>query len=238
MLCQKKVWVTCCLLITFFVAQAQRVVVNKGIGGNNSADLLKRIDKDVIAQSSDMVILMVGTNDMVNSKKFISYEVYRKNYDTLVSKMRSCGIIPILLSSPPIDTGYLFQRHVRTLFTENPNHKILKINAFQKNYADSLGLHFIDIYQAFTNVGSPNGSCKSLIINECNKGIADGIHPTEKGYKFIADKIYRYLKHNKLLKPDMEIICFGDSITYGAYMNGEGTATGDTYPAALHRKLN
>ena len=33
------------------------------------------------------------------------------------------------------------------------------------------------------------------------------------------------------------IACFGDSITYGVYVAGEGTASGETYPAFLARKL-
>ncbi|WP_372934509.1 hypothetical protein [Mariniphaga sediminis] len=34
-----------------------------------------------------------------------------------------------------------------------------------------------------------------------------------------------------------KIICFGDSLTFGVYMKGEGTAEGDTYPAILKQLI-
>ncbi len=46
-------------------------VLNKGVAGNNSKDLMVRVDNDVINEQPDLVIIMVGTNDMINSKKFL-----------------------------------------------------------------------------------------------------------------------------------------------------------------------
>jgi lysophospholipase L1-like esterase len=68
-------------------------------------------------------------------------------------------------------------------------------------------------------------------------GIEDGLHPTRDGYRLIAQEVYRYLKQHQLLKKNRRIICFGDSITYGAFMDGKGTAEGDTYPAFLKNLL-
>lgn len=105
-------------------AFAQRVVVNKGVGGNNTNDLLKRFDKDVLAQSPDLVIMMVGTNDMLNTKKIVSYELYRANYESIIQKLIKHKIKVVMMSSPPVDTEYLFQRHQRALFKQDPNEKI------------------------------------------------------------------------------------------------------------------
>jgi hypothetical protein len=35
-----------------------------------------------------------------------------------------------------------------------------------------------------------------------------------------------------------KVACMGDSVTFGIKMTGEGTVTGDTYPAVLNAMLN
>ena len=37
------------------------------------------------------------------------------------------------------------------------------------------------------------------------------------------------------VKPGETVVCFGDSLTFGASVKGAGTAEGETYPAALKR---
>ena len=34
------------------------------------------------------------------------------------------------------------------------------------------------------------------------------------------------------------VVCFGDSLTFGAGAKGAGTVTGETYPAALQRSFD
>ncbi|MNY53777.1 GDSL-like Lipase/Acylhydrolase [compost metagenome] len=94
------------------------------------------------------------------------------------------------------------------------------------------------MYSLFKAKGAPNREINSLILNQKNFGKEDGVHPTKQGYQLIAETVYGYLKKNRLLKRGKKIICFGDSITYGAYMSGEGTSNGDTYPAFLSRLIN
>jgi lysophospholipase L1-like esterase len=212
-------------------------VLNKGIAGNNTQDLVKRIDRDVLAEHPDLVILMAGSNDMLNSRKFISYAAFCDNYQQLIGALKSRGIGVVLMSPPPVDTGYVFQRHDRRLFVQEPNARLDSLNRLIRQLATLNQVHYIDINGAFTNLGSPNRQPHSLIINQANMGIADGLHPTREGYQLIAGEVYRYLKQHKLLKRKQKILCFGDSITYGAFMAGKGTTLGDTYPAYLQRLL-
>ena len=55
------------MMISFQDAFAQ--VFNEGVAGNTSIDLEKRIETDVLNRGAHLVIVMVGTNDMLNSKK-------------------------------------------------------------------------------------------------------------------------------------------------------------------------
>ena len=59
------------LLISF---QCDIEIINKGIGGNNTRDLISRVEKDVISEKPDIVIMMVGTNDMFWLPKRLPYD--------------------------------------------------------------------------------------------------------------------------------------------------------------------
>jgi lysophospholipase L1-like esterase len=56
------------------------------------------------------------------------------------------------------------------------------------------------------------------------------------GYKVMAAAIYQTILG---FKPKSKtVICFGDSITKGYRLKGEGTTEGEPYPAVLKRMLN
>lgn len=213
-------------------------IQNKGVAGNNSSDLVKRVDAAVVALQPDLVILLVGTNDMMNSKKMIPLESFIQNYQQLVQRIKTTGADLVLLSIPPVDTGYIFQRHPRNAYDVDPNEKIRRANeTIRQLTVSNKGLYFFDLYEMFVKEGSPNRTNESLIVNEQNLGKPDGVHPTREGYTKMAESLYAYLKEKKLLKKNRKLICFGDSITFGAFMEGAGTTEGDSYPAQLKRLL-
>ncbi len=137
-------------------AVAQYQILNKGIAGNSTQNLLARIDKDVLAEQPDLVILMAGTNDMVNSRKMISYDELEKNYRDILEKLKAKQITVVTMSPPPVDTGYLFLRHDRKLYNEDPNQKLAVLNTLVKKLAKAQQAHFIDLHAVFTAAGSPN----------------------------------------------------------------------------------
>lgn len=64
-------------------------VLNRGFAGNNSTQLLQRIQRDVVAASPDLILILVGTNDMINSKKFLSYDSYLSNLQNIIRILKS-----------------------------------------------------------------------------------------------------------------------------------------------------
>ena len=212
-------------------------VLNKGIGGNNTNDLISRVENDVISQKPEIVIMMVGTNDMFWIKKRISYDQYASNLDTLIGLFKSNNIEVILVSPPPADTSYLFERHDRELFVELPNKKLEIVSEILRTKSAQNNLLFVDIFNQFKKKGIPDHNKDNIIRNEFNSGAHDGVHPTPHGYRMIADKIFKKLLDNGKIKEGINIICFGDSITFGAHVAGEGTASGETYPAYLKERI-
>lgn len=77
------------LIVLFYLLslKANSQVLNKGVSGNNTMQFLQRINTDVIHENPDLVIVMGGTNDLLNSKKMISYGDYAQNLKLLVTKI-------------------------------------------------------------------------------------------------------------------------------------------------------
>lgn len=212
-------------------------VLNKGIAGNNSKELLARVNNDVVKEQPDLVVIMVGTNDMINSKKFLTFEEYSSNLKQITTKIKSA--LPhtkiVLTSILPVDEDYVFKRHERGVFKFFPNYKIDSLNVLIKDFSRKEDLYFIDVNSCFKGMNFKDKN--SLLINGVNFNVDDGVHPTTKGYQIIGDFIALELRKQGLVKRKMKIVCFGDSITFGAFMEGKGTATGNTYPAVLLKAL-
>src|SRR5690349_2116023 len=82
-------------------------VINAGVGGNNTQDLLDRIQKDCLAHRPDLTVLMVGTNDM-NTKKHIPLPQYTANLDSLSQQIRQAGSELVLMTILPVYEPYLY----------------------------------------------------------------------------------------------------------------------------------
>lgn len=208
-------------------------VINAGVGGNTTVQLLERLQNDVLEKAPDLVIVMVGTNDMLNSRKLVSYRAYEDNLEHIVKSIKQTHSKVVLMTSPPADSVYLFKRHDKKLFNEAPNVKLESARNSVSRVAKKLSVHYLDLFQIFKDMDLPKHNSDLFFKNISNSGAADGVHPTALGYRFIGELVFRYLKENQLLEKSQKIICLGDSITYGSGMQGRGTATGDTYPAIL-----
>ena len=175
---------------------------------------------------------------MVNSRKFINYEQFKSNYAAIIGKLKANRTEVLLMIPPPVDTGYLFKRHKVSSFSEDPNLKIQKAGEIIRSLAGENGFAIIDLNSLFKTKGEPNSEIHSLILNFKNSGKEDGIHPTSHGYRLIAEEVFAKMKEGGLRRSCKKIVCFGDSMTYGSFMPGAGTAEGETYPSYLNQLLN
>ncbi|WP_462405467.1 SGNH/GDSL hydrolase family protein [Gracilibacillus sp. Marseille-QA3620] len=178
-------------------------VVNKGVFNDNSAHLLERLEKDVLAEHPAIVLIGIGGNDCnfkwAEVAEFprgdhtptVPLDSYIENIKTIISKVKEEGITPILLAMPPLDpvryyeyTAHLFSSKISEWIcrTGGIEHWHGMYNRALKKTAKELGVKFIDIRTAMKKAGE----LKVLISD-------DGIHPTEAGYQAIASEIYHSL---------------------------------------------
>lgn len=79
-------------------------VVNTGINGNTSADVLARIE-DVTAQNPNLVLLGVGGNDVLQR---IEPETTRANITATIDKLQAANIPVVLIAQPHFSVSALF----------------------------------------------------------------------------------------------------------------------------------
>ena len=219
------------LLILFVGISSMAEIINAGIGGENTDKILARFQKDALKRKPDLVILMAGTNDTVNSYAALPPTKYKQNLLKLVSLSQKKGIKIILVEIPPAYEKYLRKRHKKTFFDKKSASERIKVsNKILADVAKAKKIPLVKIHDLFLPVTEKKGC---LIRNKSNCKVEDGIHPTPAGYKVIAKAIYDTIIKNKI--PHKKIVCIGDSITYGIHVKGAGTSFGECYPGILNK---
>ncbi len=79
-------------------------VVNAGINGNTSADVLARVET-IIAQHPDLVLLSVGGNDVLQRVQSVSTTA---NITMTIDTLKSANVPVVLIAQPYFSTSALF----------------------------------------------------------------------------------------------------------------------------------
>ncbi|RYZ98524.1 MAG: hypothetical protein EOP47_19140 [Sphingobacteriaceae bacterium] len=200
-------------------------IYNKGGDGNTTAHLLGRVDKDVIDLRPKLVIIMIGTND-VNQN--IPFTQFKANLASVINRIKIAGADVLLMSPPPRGVDVIsFPEYEHNDITDT-------ITKIHNELSKELGCYYLDMNKLFKDAGTPNPTASSMIFNAANNPERpDGIHPNAKGMLFIATKLFNFMQANlpSIKSGDVTIVCFGDSITWGAGSNL-------SYPSQLSKLLN
>ena len=89
-------------------------VINAGVNGDTSADVLARVE-DIVKQTPDLVLLGVGGNDVLQR---ISPDTTRANINATVDRLKSANIGVVLIAEPYFSTSALFGKA-----SDNPLYK-------------------------------------------------------------------------------------------------------------------
>lgn len=212
-------------------AAGTELLVNAGIAGNNTNNLLKRIYTDCLAHQPTLTILMIGTNDM-NNGKHVPLEKFRNNLNMLSDRIINSGSQLMLMTILPFYEPYLLLRHPVAFFQpEGPEGRRKQVNEVIIKTAAERKAGLLDIGSIFEKVGKIGLEKDCLLRNKENSGKEDGVHPTREGYRFLALAVSQYIQYNH--HDARRIVCFGDSIT-----KGDGSVDKESYPAYLKKLLS
>lgn len=140
-------------------------VVNRGIGGQTTPQMLLRFRADVVALRPAVVHILAGTNDVAGNTGPSTVQDFRNNIMSMVELAQANGIEVILGSIPPAAT-FNWQPAL------DPVPRIRELNAWLRDYAARTDLGYIDY---FTALAGSKGELRAELGN-------DGVHPNRDGY--------------------------------------------------------
>lgn len=143
-------------------------VINSGISGDTFADMLRRIENDVIAYKPTHAIVMGGTNDVFVG---LSYPSIQQSFLQIAQKLRENSIQMIIGLPLPVEEEPLEQR-------------LQRIRGWLKDFANTNNYHILNFYQDFVDPAS-NTLKETLLL--------DGCHPTIQGYKLMGSRVVKDL---------------------------------------------
>ena len=157
-------------------------VVNSGIAGNQTKDLLNDIEDRVIRYNPTKVFILVGTNDIAFTDlsneeiadKIIEIGKYIKN-ERKNAKIYIEAIYPISKEDANIINPIMVD--VRD------NGRIKDINKMVKEMCKEEGFTYIDMYNLLVN-DKDNLTLEYTV---------DGLHVNDKGYEIITETIKKYI---------------------------------------------
>jgi len=219
------------------------VVENLGVSGQNSSEGLASFASK-LASHPDHVVIFYGMNDALNSSKLVAIPTFTNNLTGMVGQAIDAGVQSVfLVGLHPINTKYLAERHPTHPEITRLQEHVADYDAAVEQVASNTVATFIDWRTRFlaespgtTIEEATTNSVECLMRCEANSGARDGLHPTAAGYEFLGDEVLKAIQG--VVTAGDRVTCIGDSVTYGVYMTGAGTSTGDTYPAGLAQGLN
>lgn len=140
-------------------------VIDRGISGQTTGQMLLRLRSDVIELRPAVVHIMAGTNDIAGNRGAQSIETVQGNLASMVELARAHGIHVVLAAIPPVRRFY-WNPQVEPVAT------VAAMNAWLREYAQRKGLTWVD-YGAVLGDGA--GGIKAEFSG-------DGVHPNAAGY--------------------------------------------------------
>ena len=155
-------------------------LINKGINGNTTIDMLIRFSEDVISNNPTLIFIMGGTNDLLSNKSLSSII---KNIELMIKESLSInskvilGIPPTIIGS---DAYKLFSPSSTYDYCENELSKLREeLIKLSKKY----NLQYWDFY---------NLTLENMYTDIFN----DGIHLNIKGQNLLFNYANNTLTHN------------------------------------------
>jgi lysophospholipase L1-like esterase len=151
--------------------------VNRGIGGQTTAQMLLRFRADVIELQPKVVVILAGTNDIAGNAGPVTVDQVQDNLASMAELARSHGIKVVLASLLPVsDDKKDANGMALTRTRQRPTATIQALNRWLAEYAAKNAHAFLDYFPATADA---NG----LLRPELND---DGLHPNARGYAVMA----------------------------------------------------
>ena len=160
-------------------------IVGAGIGGNKIYDLFLRMDKDVLDQHPDVVVIWVGVNDVWHKASHgtgTDYDKFGKFYEAVVKKLQANGIQVILTTPAAIGE--------RNDYSNTQDGDLNMYSNWIRKYAADNKLGLVDLRKTFHEYSVANNPKNE----EAGILTTDRVHLNAKGNAFVAEQMWNAIK--------------------------------------------
>jgi lysophospholipase L1-like esterase len=160
-------------------------IIGAGIGGNKVTDLQERVDRDVIPQTPDIVVIYIGINDVWHSVTpglhGTPKTIYESGLKELIAKIRSAGSRVILCTPSVIGEKWNGSNQLDPQLEE--------YSEISRRVAQETGSGLCDLRKAFIEylqVHNPDNNESGILTT-------DSAHMNDEGNRLIAREMVKAL---------------------------------------------
>lgn len=158
--------------VNFRLGGALNFVINAGIGGDTTSQVLARLDNDVIAFTPNFCRVMIGTNDIRYVQTVAAKDAAVANIIQICQRLMDAGITPVLCTILPVGIGDQGFSIVTPL--------IVAANVALANYASATpGVLFADTFSAMVD----NAATDNRALSTC---LSDNVHINAIGANLVS----------------------------------------------------
>lgn len=154
-------------------------IVNSGVAGYETTDILKRMDKMVYQYNPTKVFILIGTNDL--KYKDDSEEKVADNIIKIIKKINKKRPNAKIYYQSIYPVNRNLKNHAAE---ERYNDEIKKVNSILKDYCKKNNVTYIDMHKILSD---ENGN-----LNE--KYTTDGLHLSTSGYIQVTLELMSYMR--------------------------------------------
>ncbi len=151
---------------------------NRGIRHSRAEDLAARAGSELKAERPDVAVVLIGVNDVWSREELEAHldtEKFAVSYESLLKQIKDSGAKLIVVEP------FLFGVPDKKRFRRDFDRMLKIIRAEAAKYADA----FVPLDEMFAGVS------QSVGISAYS---ADGIHPTHRAARLIADNVIKKIK--------------------------------------------
>jgi len=147
--------------------------INRGIGGQVTAQMVLRFQQDVVSLRPAAVVILAGINDLHGSLQRESDEGIEANWAAMADMADAHHIKVVFASITPVNN---YTDNARYMLAARDPRRIKKLNSWLADFCRRRGYPFADYYAAMID---GNGLLRSDLTR-------DGLHPLASGYARMA----------------------------------------------------
>ena len=152
-------------------------LINKGISGETTPQMLDRFEADVLSLKPEGVIILAGINDIAQNTGYISVSEIFDNIVFMANLAKKNSIRPVLCSVLPVNE-LIWRPEIK------PAGLVIELNQKIKNYCKESNIVYLDYF--FSMVGEKKELRSELTY--------DGVHPNKEGYIIMEGLLETVLK--------------------------------------------